>query len=125
MATRRRTSARKSAKSATVTKESIVSVKKVTSTPAKRVNKVTPIAKPIVTDSTATPQIEVKLPEGTNLKARPMNKETASKDSFNFSQLTQLRGLDFVIIPLIYLEAFVVNILHNLNVKVPESVSLR
>ena len=110
MATRRRSSARKSAKSATVTKESIVSVKKVTSTPAKRVNKVTPIAKPIVTDSTATPQIET---------------QEVKKETNSFPDFTQLRGLDFVIVPLIYLEAFVVNILHNLNVKVPERVSLR
>ena len=127
MATRRRTSAtRKTAKSATATvKESRASVKKVTTTAPKRVNKVTQTKVSKVTEVTSTPQIEVKLPEGTNLKARPMNKATASKDSFNFSQLTQLRGLDFVILPLIYLEAFVVNFLQNLDVKVPERVAIK
>ena len=125
MATRRRSSATKTVKSAPVIKESTVIVKKVTKPRAKRVNKVTPIAKSIVTETPVTPQIEVKLPEGTNLKARPMNKETASKDSFNFSQLTRLRGLDFVILPLVYLEAFVVNILQNLDLKVPDRVAIK
>ena len=127
MATRRRTSAtRKTAKSApAIVKESRASVKKVTTTAPKRVNKVTPTKVSKVTEVTSTPQIEVKLPEGTNLKARPMNKATASKDSFNFSQLTQLRGIDFVILPLIYLEAYVVNFLQNLDVKVPEIVAIK
>ena len=128
MATRRRTSATKTAKTAsTPIKKSTsrASVKKVTTTAPKRVNKVTPTEVSKVTEVTPTPQIEVKLPEGTNLKARPMNKATASKDSFNFSQLTQLRGLDFVILPLIYLEAFVVNFLQNLDVKVPEIVAIK
>ena len=115
MATRRRSSAtRKTAKSATpIVKESRATVKKVTTTAPKRVNKVTPSAVSKVTEVTSTPQIEK--PE--------VNQE--SKSLPNFSQLTKLRGLDFVILPLIYLEAFVVNILHNLDVKVPESVSLR
>ena len=128
MATRRRTSATKTAKTASATiKKSTprASVKKVTTTAPKRVNKVTPTEVSKVTEVTQTPQIEIKLPEGTNLKARPMNKATASKDSFNFSQLTQLRGLDFVILPLIYLEAFVVNFLQNLDVKVPERVAIK
>ena len=127
MATRRRSSAtRKSAKSTpAIVKESRATVKKVTTTAPKRVNKVTQTKVSKVTEVTQTPQIEVKLPEGTNLKARPMNKATASKDSFNFSQLTQLRGIDFVILPLIYLEAFVVNFLQNLDVKVPERVALK
>ena len=110
MATRRRTSAtRKTAKTATV-KESTISVKKVTPTRAKRVNKVTQPAKSIVTEVTETPKVEVK----------DVKQEVKSLPNFS-----QLRGLDFVIVPLIYLEAFVVNILHNLDVKVPESVSLR
>ena len=128
MATRRRTSATKTAKTASATiKKSTprASVKKVTTTAPKRVNKVTPTEVSKVTEVAQTPQIEIKLPEGTNLKARPMNKATASKDSFNFSQLTQLRGLDFVILPLIYLEAFVVNFLQNLDVKVPERVAIK
>ena len=128
MATRRRTSATKTAKTAsTPIKKSTsrASVKKVTTTAPKRVNKVTQTKVSKVTEVTSTPQIEVKLPEGTNLKARPMNKATASKDSFNFSQLTQLRGIDFVILPLIYLEAYVVNFLQNLDVKVPERVAIK
>ena len=83
MATRRRTSATKTAKTA--------------STPIKK----------------STPQIEK--PE--------VNQE--SKSLPNFSQLTKLRGLDFVILPLIYLEAFVVNFLQNLDVKVPERVAIK
>ena len=115
MATRRRTSAtRKTAKSATATvKESRASVKKVTTTAPKRVNKVTPTKVSKVTEVTSTPQIEK--PE--------VNQE--SKSLPNFSQLTQLRGLDFVILPLIYLEAFVVNFLQNLDVKVPERVAIK
>ena len=117
MATRRRTSATKTAKAASAApiKKSTprASVKKVTTTAPKRVNKVTQTKVSKVTEVTSTPQIEK--PE--------VNQE--SKSLPNFSQLTKLRGLDFVILPLIYLEAFVVNILHNLDVKVPESVSLR
>ena len=116
MATRRRTSATKTAKTASAPiKKSTprASVKKVTTTAPKRVNKVTPKEAIKVTEVTSTPQIE-----------KPEVKQE-TKFLPNFSQLTKLRGLDFVILPLIYLEAFVVNILHNLDVKVPESVSLR
>ena len=101
MATRRRTSAsapRKSAKVATV-KESVVSVKKVSPTPAKRVNKVTQPAKINVTEVTETPK--------------------------SLPKFTELRGLDFVILPLIYLEAFVVNILTNAGLNVPERVAIK
>ena len=75
MATRRRTSAVKS----TTAKKSPRSVvtKKTTVTP-KSVNKVTQIEEVKVTAT--TDNIEVKLPEGTNLKKRPMNSATASKD---------------------------------------------
>ena len=112
MATRRRTSAtRKTAKSATATvKESRASVKKVTTTAPKRVNKVTPTKVSKVTEVTSTPQIEK--PE--------VNQESKSLPNFS-----QLRGLDFVILPLIYLEAFVVNFLQNLDVKVPERVAIK
>ena len=112
MATRRRTSAtRKTAKSATATvKESRASVKKVTTTAPKRVNKVTPTEVSKVTEVTPTPQIEK--PE--------VNQESKSLPNFS-----QLRGLDFVILPLIYLEAFVVNFLQNLDVKVPERVAIK
>ena len=115
MATRRRTSAtRKTAKSATpIVKESRATVKKVTTTAPKRVNKVTPKEAIKVAEVTQTPQIEK--PE--------VKQETKSLP--NFSQLTQLRGIDFVILPLIYLEAFVVNFLQNLDVKVPERVAIK
>ena len=113
MATRRRTSATKTAKTAsTPIKKSTprASVKKVTTTAPKRVNKVTPTEVSKVTEVTPTPQIEK--PE--------VNQETKSLPNFS-----QLRGLDFVILPLIYLEAFVVNFLQNLDVKVPEIVAIK
>ena len=57
MATRRRTSASKTAKSATKSiKESTISVKKVTTPPVKRVNKVTQPKVNKVTEVTATPE---------------------------------------------------------------------
>ena len=113
MATRRRTSATKTAKTAsTPIKKSTprASVKKVTTTAPKRVNKVTQPAVSKVTEVTSTPQIEK--PE--------VKQETKSLPNFS-----QLRGIDFVIVPLIYLEAFVVNFLQNLDVKVPERVAIK
>ena len=57
MATRRRTSASKTAKSATKSiKESTISVKKVTTPPVNRVNKVTQPTVKKVTEVTETPQ---------------------------------------------------------------------
>ena len=57
MATRRRSSASKTAKSATKSiKESTISVKKVTTPPVKRVNKVTQPKVNKVTEVTETPQ---------------------------------------------------------------------
>ena len=41
------------------------------------------------------------------------------------NKIQQLNGIDFVILPLIYLEAFVVNFLQNLEVKVPERVAIK
>ena len=113
MATRRRTSATKTAKTAsTPIKKSTprASVKKVTTTAPKRVNKVTQTKVSKVTEVTSTPQIEK--PE--------VNQESKSLPNFS-----QLRGIDFVIVPLIYLEAFVVNFLQNLDVKVPERVAIK
>ena len=62
MATRRRTSASKTAKSAPKSiKESTISVKKVTTPPVKRVNKVTQIKVNKVTETpTETPKVETK-----------------------------------------------------------------
>ena len=113
MATRRRTSATKTAKtaSAPIKKSSPrATVKKVTTTAPKRVNKVTQPAKSIVTEVTETPKVEVK----------DVKQEVKSLPNFS-----QLRGIDFVIVPLIYLEAFVVNFLQNLDVKVPERVLIK
>ena len=114
MATRRRTSATKTAKAASAApiKKSTprASVKKVTTTAPKRVNKVTPTEAIKVAEVTPTPQIEK--PE--------VKQETKSLPNFS-----QLRGIDFVIVPLIYLEAFVVNFLQNLDVKVPERVLIK
>ena len=62
MATRRRTSASKTARSATKSiKESTISVKKVTTPPVKRVNKVTqPKVKKVTETPTETPKVETK-----------------------------------------------------------------
>ena len=107
MATRRRTSAVKS----TTAKKSPRSVvtKKTTVTP-KSVNKVTQIEEVKVTAT--TDNIEVKLPEGTNLKKRPMNSATASKDKVTRS-LTQLDGFELILLPLLYLEDFAKRLINN------------
>ena len=81
MATRRRTSATKTAKTATasITKKATTpraTVKKVTTTAPKSVNKVTPKEATKVTE--ITDSIEIKLPAGTNLKKRPMKVEAVS-----------------------------------------------
>ena len=75
MATRRRSSA---VKSSTAKKSPRTVVTKKTTVTPKSVNKVTPIEE--VKVAKTTDMIEVKLPEGTNLKKRPMNSATASKD---------------------------------------------
>ena len=98
MATRRRSSASKTAKpivSETVTK--------VTPIRAKRVNKTTRSAKIVTETVTQTPKVEEK----------------------TTPNLTKLRGFDFVVLPLIYLEAFVVNILQNLSLNVPVRVAIK
>ena len=59
---------------------------------------------------TPTPQIE---------------KPEVKQETKSLPNISQLRGIDFVIVPLIYLEAFVVNFLQNLDVKVPERVALK
>ena len=107
MATRRRTSAVKS----TTAKKSPRSVvtKKTTVTP-KSVNKVTQIEEVKVTET--ADMIEVKLPEGTNLKKRPMNSATASKDKVTRS-LTQLDGFELILLPLLYLEDFAKRLINN------------
>ena len=49
---------------------------------------------------------------------------TPSKDGI-LVKLSRLRGFDFVVLPLIYLEAFVVNILQNADINVPDSVRIK
>ena len=103
MATRRRTSAVKS----TTAKKSPRSVvtKKTTVTP-QSVNKVTQIEE-VNVEETAD-MIEIKLPEGTNLKKRPMNVETASKDTLNLEKLFKdypRDGFALALLPLLLLEA--------------------
>ena len=103
MATRRRSSATKSAKTiVTPVKTSPTTVKKTQTIPATRVNNVTKPAEIVMTEETKD--------------------ETTTKVSPDF---TKLRGLDFVILPLIYLEAFVVNILTNAGLNVPERVAIK
>ena len=106
MATRRRTSA---VKSTTAKKSPRTVVKKSTVTP-QSVNKVTQIEAVKVTET--TDKIEVKLPEGTNLKKRPMNSATASKDKVTRS-LDKLDGLELIMLPLVYLEGFVKLLISN------------
>ena len=103
MATRRRTSAVKS----TTAKKSPKSVvtKKTTVTP-QSVNKVTQIEE-VNVEETAD-MIEIKLPEGTNLKKRPMNVEKKVTRS-----LDKLDGLELIMLPLIYLEGFVKLLISN------------
>ena len=107
MATRRRTSAVKS----TTAKKSprTVVTKKSTVTP-QSVNKVTQIEEVKVTET--TDKIEVKLPEGTNLKKRPMNSATASKDKVTRS-LKELDGFELILLPLLYLEDFAKRLINN------------
>ena len=107
MATRRRTSAVKSTTTAKKSPRTVV--KKSTVTP-KSVNKVTQIEEVKVTET--ADKIEVKLPEGTNLKKRPMNSATASKDKVTRS-LTQLDGFELILLPLLYLEDFAKRLINN------------
>ena len=107
MATRRRTSAVKSTTTAKKSPRTVV--KKSTVTP-QSVNKVTQIEAVKVTET--TDNIEVKLPEGTNLKKRPMNSATASKDKVTRS-LTQLDGFELILLPLLYLEDFAKRLINN------------
>ena len=107
MATRRRTSA---VKSTTVKKSPRTVVTKKSTVTPKSVNKVTQIEEVKVTET--TDNIEVKLPEGTNLKKRPMNSATASKDKVTRS-LTQLDGFELILLPLLYLEDFAKRLINN------------
>ena len=83
---------------------------KVTTTAPKSVNKVTPKEATKVTE--ITDSIEIELPEGTNLTKRPMNVEAVKVD-VQRRKLTELSGLELVILPLVYLEGFVKFILQE------------
>tara|TARA_B100001996_G_scaffold24831_1_gene19233 strand:- start:102 stop:407 length:306 start_codon:yes stop_codon:yes gene_type:complete len=99
MATRRRSSATKTAKSASpkTVKETVVSVKKVTAKPARRVNKVTRTAKSAVTEVTPTPVI----------------KETKVSTKSLIEKLRELDGFSLAILPFLYLEGFAKLLLKN------------
>jgi len=99
MATRRRSSATKTAKSAPpkTVKETVVSVKKVTAKPARRVNKVTRSAKSAVTEVTPTPEI----------------KETKVSTKSWIEKLRELDGFSLAILPFLYLEGFTKLLLKN------------
>jgi len=74
-------------------------------------------AKSTVDEVSEAPKVEEKV--------TPTAPKVEQKVLQTLPKFTELRGLDFVILPLIYLEAFVVNILQNLDVKVPERVALK
>ena len=103
MATRRRSSATKTAKSASpkTVKETVVSVKKVTAKPARRVNKVTRTAKSAVTEVTTTPEI----------------KETKVSTKSLIEKLRELDGFSLAILPFLYLEGFAKLLLKNQFLK--------
>ena len=103
MTTRRRTSAVKSTTTAKKSPRTVV--KKSTVTP-QSVNKVTQIEEVNVTET--ADMIEIKLPEGTNLKKRPMNVEKKVTRS-----LRELDGLELILLPLVYLEGFVKLLISN------------
>ena len=110
MATRRRTSASKTAKSATKSiKESTISVKKVTTPPVNRVNKVTQPKVKKVIDPTDTAPVIINLPEGTNLKKvvrtpadSPQNKDLDLQKLFKDYPRD---GFALALLPLLLLEA--------------------
>ena len=103
MATRRRTSAVKSTTTAKKSPRTVV--KKSTVTP-QSVNKVTQIEEVNVTET--ADMIEIKLPEGTNLKKRPMNVEKKVTRS-----LKELDGFELILLPLLYLEDFTKRLINN------------
>ena len=75
------------------------------------------------TRKTTPAQPKVEVIKVTEPKATPVAPEvTTEKKSPDY---TKLRGFDFVVLPLIYLEAFVVNFLQNLDVKVPDRVAVK
>tara|TARA_B100000902_G_scaffold100790_1_gene103173 strand:+ start:811 stop:1152 length:342 start_codon:yes stop_codon:yes gene_type:complete len=92
-------------------------VTKTTSNPSSKLNTTT--AKVVVED--VKPEVQVETPKVTPTAPTVV----ITKEPKSLNDLLQLRGIDFVILPLIYLETFVVNILQNLDVKVPERVTIK
>ena len=68
--------------------------------------------------ATATPQPQTP-------KVEKVETSNPTKSIFDFKDLTELRGLDFVVLPLIFLEAFTVNILQNAGFTVPPRVAIK
>ena len=106
MATRRRTSASKTAKSATKSiKESTISVKKVTTPPANSVNKVTQPKVKKVIDPTDTAPVVINLPEGTNLKKVVRTETDKGLDLQKLVKDYPRDGFSLFLLPFLLLEA--------------------
>tara|TARA_Y100001938_G_C7850619_1_gene310617 strand:+ start:243 stop:605 length:363 start_codon:yes stop_codon:yes gene_type:complete len=71
---------------------------------------------------TETPQPSSNVEEKVTQTESPV---VVTEDTKSLSDLTQLRGFDLIVLPLLFLEKFVVNILQNLDIKVPERVSIK
>jgi len=67
-----------------------------------------------VLDSTPSPK-----------KVEKVETSNPTKSIFDFKDLTALRGLDLIVLPLIFLEAFTVNILQNAGFTVPARVAIK
>jgi len=76
---------------------------------------------PKVTVLNTTVQAEAPVTETAKVEATPPTPPT----EVSRPDITKLRGFDFVILPLIYLEAFVVNIVQNAGFKVPDRVAVQ
>tara|TARA_B100001094_G_C18004555_1_gene706943 strand:- start:579 stop:866 length:288 start_codon:yes stop_codon:yes gene_type:complete len=75
------------------------------------------------TSTTVSKSIPLNTPVAEPIVTEDVKQESKVKTVVN--KIQQLNGIDFVILPLIYLEAFVVNFLQNLEVKVPERVAIK
>ena len=112
-----KTTATRRRKSATTVRKSPVT-KKVIS--AESVTKYTQIHQNDTV--TETPQPSSNVEEKVTQTESPV---VVTEDTKSLSDLTQLRGFDLIVLPLLFLEKFVVNILQNLDIKVPERVSIK
>ena len=78
---------------------------------------------PKVTVLNTTVQAEAPVTETTKVEATPPTPPTEAQH--RSPDITKLRGFDFVVVPLIFLEAFVVNIVQNAGFKVPDRVAVQ